>query len=608
MRNRIDGCDTNLMSTALPFDLDLRPEADQQAFFSDVLASARLAEARSGIVQRDILIAGQRIRMIFAGAVLHDMMMPALAHLLAADEAAPDLVLHVWDSASTGIGVPPPPVGRQCFSDRGDIWTFHSERWRSAFHISEYSLNLLDMAVGEGVYWVRDPARLPGWTAAAPFRTLLSWWLTAHDAQLIHGAVVGTADGGVLIVGKGGVGKSTTSLSCLAAGFRFVGDDYVVLAGGERPTAFCLYQTAKLDPAAAEHFPWLKPRAPAHAESTGGEKLIVHIADHAPGQLALSLPLRAVLTPRFGQGGDTRIEPASLSAVLGPAIYTTLAQLPHAGQRTVDLIEGQLQRLACLSLVLGSDVDAVPKAIAALLANPDGFLAGAAPSKGSGPLVSVIIPIFRGLRYLPEAVGSILAQGYPKLEIIVVDDGVTEDIEAVVAALPVEVRLLRKRNGGAADARNTGIRAASGEMIGFLDVDDLWPAGKLELALAYLEANPQAQVVMGEAQVLRQVGPDQPFVFVGSPAESYRFYIGAGVFRRQAFDVNGLFDAGLRLAEDTDWFARARSNALRVDYIESLALNVRRHAENTTLDMSVPDLIPLRIARNALVRKRGLLA
>ena len=587
-------------TVAMPADLSPRSEADQAAFFADVLARTERAMAGSETIRRDLMVVGQRIRLHYAGAALDRLLTPAFACVVACDDRLePDLTLFLWDSATSGIDMAPPPVPQHCFSDRGDLWTFGSERWRSAFHFGEYSLALLDMARGVGVFWVRDSATLPYWTKAAPLRTPLSWWLTARGAQLVHGAAVGTDDGGVLIVGRGGVGKSTTALACVGAGMRYCGDDYVVLTGGSQPAAHALYRTAKLFPEVAAHF-----RQLSGALTPGAEKMVLRVGDESPEQLASTVSLRVVVTLRFGAVAATSVEPAMPASVLGSAIYTTMTQLPHAGKRTVDLIEDVLSRLPCVTLVLGSALSEVPMAVAALIADPPSA-AARLPSHPQ-PLISVIVPVFNGLHYLPEAVASILAQDYPKLEIIVVDDGVIGDVEAVVAALPVPVRLLPKRNGGAADARNTGIRAATGDLIAFLDVDDLWPAGALAMSLAWLNDHPDSDVAIGQSQLLCRSEPEGPFLFVGSPAETYRYSIGAALFRRRAFDRNGVFDSQLRLAEDTDWFARAATRGIVVDHIAEVTLHVRRDADNTTFGRTTAERIPLKLARNALRRKRGL--
>jgi hypothetical protein len=578
-----------------------RSEEDQRAFFDEVLAQAKAAEAQAGAIERDIMLLGRRIRLVFAGRTLEPLLFPALSHRQVPVEGTADLVLHLWDSDSSGVAMPAAPVTRHCFSDRGDIWTFHSARVRSAFQFSEYSVSLLDLGCGEGIYWLRGATGLPYWTQASPLRTLLHWWTESLGAQLVHAAAVGTRDGGVLITGRGGVGKSTTALACLAAGFDYAGDDYVLLTAGDEVHAHSIYRTAKLNPDNAARFAAFGPRMLGSPGADGSEKAVVFLE----GGLVESIPLRAVVTPRFGDGAETFIEPIESAQLVGAASFTTMAQLPHAGQRTADFIEAQIARLPGGRLVLGSDAGQLVETIRTLIATPTDVVSARPASTAPTPLISVVVPVHNGAHFVADAVGSILAQGHPKVEIILVDDGSTDAIEEAVAALPVEVRFLRKAKTGAAAARNTGLRATMGELITFLDVDDLWPPGKFSAALAWLEDNPECDVVIGNAQLL-QLNDAGGYDYVGSPNEGFFHYLGGGLWRRRAFERIGDFDPLLKFAEDVDWFVRAEQNGLRVDRLEMVALHVRRHDTNATRGLDGRELNPLKLVRNALEAKRAL--
>ena len=577
-------------------DLPHRSEADQQAFFDDVLALAQTAEASAGAIQHDLLIAGSRIRLVFAGPALVPLLLPALSHQLVTDDAAPDLVLHVWDSASTGIEMRPPPVAQHCFSDRGDIWTFHSQTLPSAFHWSEFSLNLMDLPRSIGIFWVRTGEGLPYWTQASPFRTLLHWWMASKGHQLVHAAAVGLAGAGVLVTGRGGVGKSSTALACLAAGLAYAGDDYVLLTmTGGQLVAHSLYRTAKVNPADMDRFARFGPRIIGE-NATAGEAKAVMFLDEG---LVHQLPIVAAVTPRFGNDAETVTEPIAPALLVGAATYTTLAQLPHAGQATFDAIAHALSLVPGYRLVLGSDRARVADGLAALAAAPGTVVSS---PTAAAPLVSVIIPVFNGAAFVVDAVQSLLDQGHPQLEIIIVDDGSGDDLHAAVEALPVQVRLLHQANAGPAAARNLGLRAASGDIIGFLDVDDLWPHGKLAAALSVLEANPACDVVLGRAQLLERL-PDGRYQFVGSPEDSFPTYIGAALYRRRVFTSVGLFDPLLRFAEDLDWFSRAERAGARVERLDMVSLHVRRHPGNSTRNKTAADLTPVRLLRKALAAR-----
>lgn len=115
------------------------------------------------------------------------------------------------------------------------------------------------------------------------------------------------------------------------------------------------------------------------------------------------------------------------------------------------------------------------------------------------PKVSVIIPAYNSSRYLAETIESVLAQSYREFEVIVVDDGSTDETLAVAQRFAPTVRALTKANGGPASARNLAMQHASGDYLAFLDSDDLWVADKLEKQVAFLESNPQVALCYGQA-------------------------------------------------------------------------------------------------------------
>ena len=110
-------------------------------------------------------------------------------------------------------------------------------------------------------------------------------------------------------------------------------------------------------------------------------------------------------------------------------------------------------------------------------------------------LVSVIIPTYNCGKYIRESINSALFQTYTKLEVVVVDDGSTDDTEAVLEIYGQRIKYFRKENGGPASARNFGIKNASGEFIAFLDADDMWLPNKLALQIAYLQEHPEIGAV-----------------------------------------------------------------------------------------------------------------
>ncbi len=220
--------------------------------------------------------------------------------------------------------------------------------------------------------------------------------------------------------------------------------------------------------------------------------------------------------------------------------------------------------------------------------------------------VSVIIPVYNCQGFLAEAVDSLRRQAYPDLELIIVDDGSTDRTADVARGLQGDdVRYVYQENGGPARARNHGLTLARGDAIGFLDADDLWPAGRLARQLRCLDEDPSIDVVLGRTRCVRRiVGADSepriepcspPFVLL-SPT--------AALFRRRAFQRIGGFDEALRYGEDTDWFMRAREGGAPVLVQDDVTLLYRRHPGNMTRGRDIRELRVFDVLKRSLDRRR----
>lgn len=222
------------------------------------------------------------------------------------------------------------------------------------------------------------------------------------------------------------------------------------------------------------------------------------------------------------------------------------------------------------------------------------------------PLVSVVIPVFNRELLLSDAIESVLRQDYSPLEIIVVDDGSTDGTATVAKGFGGSIRYAYQQNAGPAGAKNRGLELANGNLIGFLDSDDMWAEGSLDILLSCLAENPQADVVLGYTQILKQspVTGDLPvFKPIDDPQPYYHF--GNALFRRSAFDKVGMFDAKMRFKEDSDWFLRALHISLPMIRTKQITLNRRLHQYNMTNGPEAETRDLVRFVKNYLDRRRG---
>jgi glycosyltransferase involved in cell wall biosynthesis len=197
------------------------------------------------------------------------------------------------------------------------------------------------------------------------------------------------------------------------------------------------------------------------------------------------------------------------------------------------------------------------------------------------PLVSVIIPVYNGARFLRAALESVFAQTYRAIEVIVVDDGSVDDSAAIAQSF-TEVHYIQQSNQGVAAARNNGIEAAHGEFYAFLDQDDLWTREKLERQVDYLRSHPAVGYTLAQQQFFLEPGTSLPAWFRKDLLASVHtgWVLGTLVVRRNVFEQVGNFAIGYSAANDSDWFFRAKAAAIPMAVVPELLLRKRIHEAN----------------------------
>lgn len=219
------------------------------------------------------------------------------------------------------------------------------------------------------------------------------------------------------------------------------------------------------------------------------------------------------------------------------------------------------------------------------------------------PLISVIIPVFNAEPFLDEALASLDSQNYPRLERIMVDDGSRDGAARSAAEKDPSIRYFRQENHGPSAARNLGLSRSEGELITFLDADDIWSGDKLTDQLHFLKKNPAVDVVYGLSLPFRAPrGNSSAKEFAAHPFWSPK--PDSALFRRQAFDRVGHFDINLSQGEDLDWFCRAREKGIAMAVIKSVHILYRRHEASLTGGRDHTAMVTPSILRASLLRRR----
>lgn len=317
----------------------------------------RATEAAGGVAELRLALAGKPVHIRFAGAAAAQALKPAFAHLAArVDDEPPGLTLHVWES-----GTP-----RREANAAGASYYYEEDGIRALHQPASDVLSVLNAASDTGWFRIPDANGLPYWDYTAPFRHLLSWWLDAQGLRQVHGGAVGTDEGGVLVVGPGGSGKSTTALSSLLdERLRYAGDDYVAVGSGPAPAVHSLYCSGKVHPGDLHRLPHLEPAL----ADTGrpDEKAVFYVEPAFPGRSTAGFPLRAIVVPRVTERRAARAIAGTRAEALAALAPSTIFQLHPPARDALAWMAELVRRVPSFVLELGSDVETIPAELLRIL-------------------------------------------------------------------------------------------------------------------------------------------------------------------------------------------------------------------------------------------------
>ncbi len=336
------------------------------------------ADAVGGAGEQDLEIAGLRLRLRCAGEPMRTALLPPFEHLATAVPGVPELTISLFDTASTGIDAPPPvwPVP-EVAPGTNPVARLRSERASVLAAAGSGALTAVEPAAGRAIFHLPDAGRIPPSERAAPLRDALQLLMAARGLWLTHAGAVGRGGRGVLLVGRGGAGKSTLALACALAGMEVAADDYVLLEPGQAPVAHAMQSTAKLTEDSAARLGLGGEAIAAGFEPTleGPAKALVDIRTIAPGAMVRQLEISAVIAPVLPpltspfvshtetkgevSPSDGRIEPSlrTISAAQGlrAVAPSTIVQSGFQGASSLAALADLVRRVSSYELELSPD-------------------------------------------------------------------------------------------------------------------------------------------------------------------------------------------------------------------------------------------------------------
>ena len=221
--------------------------------------------------------------------------------------------------------------------------------------------------------------------------------------------------------------------------------------------------------------------------------------------------------------------------------------------------------------------------------------------------ISIIIPVFNGGKYLGDAIESVLSQGEYVFEIIVVDDGSTDNTAKVVETFGQTVLYCYQANAGVGAARNRGVAMAQGDFLAFLDADDFWSENKLKKQSDVFQADPALDMVFGYIQQFYSPElTEEEKSQINIPVEVIPGrHAGTMLIKKESFLRVGFFKPDLRIGEFIDWFARASELRLKSIMLSDVLMKRRIHQTNLGRTQQDQRADYLRTLKAALDRRRS---
>jgi hypothetical protein len=340
--------------------------------------TARFAKAIASSgqsIERHFQIADATITLQFADKKSSISFCQAIAHLEIERSNASDLKVFIWDKFTSGISAEGlPKESTTLFVPNNEIADKHSNEItmsssgdeKMVYESGYQSFSLFDLQKKRAVFWCENANALPNHFYGAPLRTILQWWSETRGLNLVHGGGIGGLSGGVLISGRGGIGKSTVCLSTLDSDLLYAGDDYVAIDIGGSNTLYSIYNSGKLSADSLAKVPEIRKRI-MNPKELSHEKGIVFIHSGWPEKMIKSFTLKAILVPSLSDQKEASLSKMRSGEALRAIAPSTMFQLRGDNRTTFTALGELVRSIPCFKLELGRSMGNVPSIITELI-------------------------------------------------------------------------------------------------------------------------------------------------------------------------------------------------------------------------------------------------
>lgn len=327
-----------------------------EQYYNQLKASFEEASSKVETIQKVISVGGLTLKFNFAGPSLIPTFFNAFNHLESHDAivGGKKLTIFFWDSKSTNS----PPLDKVPWKGEqrhhlGLIESWTDDQFFTLQQPGSDAIYMLNKKKNEAIYWVSEPTVIPYWESDFPLRMIFHWWLIDTPLQPVHAGAVGTEKGGLLLVGKGGSGKSTSTMSCLNSQLKIAGDDYILL-DTKSNVAFSLFSLSKLNKRSIQllNHDNLNPNK---LDEPVDDKYRIRLYPAFKDSLIKKIPLIAILLPEVTKAEKTSIEKSNAAQAILALSPTTLFQLPGLREKSFKKMSDFVRQIPSYRLLLGTD-------------------------------------------------------------------------------------------------------------------------------------------------------------------------------------------------------------------------------------------------------------
>lgn len=306
-------------------------------------------------------INGFTIRLVFAGNTLFSSITTGFKHLQKQPSANFDLTVYCWDSFSTGSAFPPLPEIKEKIGLENDITFFNKQDFCFSYNHTSGVLNIINLNTNIGLFWIRCHSELPIYEKTTALKNLMNWWFTQQNGYIIHAAAIGIEDKGILIGGRGRVGKSTTAMACFHQGMKYAGDDYVLLTKEEGYSVYSLYNSIKLENNHISQF--FKLNSDMYSIDPFYKKMVIFLNDVDQSRIATGFQICAVIIPRIQPQTEAELQRISPALAFKEIAPSTIFQQTGSKGKVFKFLAELTKTIPCYQLSLSSDITRIPTLI-----------------------------------------------------------------------------------------------------------------------------------------------------------------------------------------------------------------------------------------------------